>query len=126
MTSASVCFGFVLYLLILINCTVCVDITSSHHTTAVCWWGCIPDGGGQLFPVNRKSSSVAIGTVEPALTDTSPKRTLFLVPRVATFERFHCNNILLLNTLRTYSGPLVNLKVIKRYVNTILAWFATM
>ena len=27
-------FGFVLYLLILINCTVCGAITPSHHTTA--------------------------------------------------------------------------------------------
>ena len=67
-TSASVCFGFVFYLLILINCTVCGAITSSRHTTAACWRGCTPYGGDRLFPVNRKLSSVAVIAVEPALT----------------------------------------------------------
>ena len=41
----------------------------------------IPDVDGRLFPANGKLSSV-----EPSLTDTSPKRTIFLILWVSAFE----------------------------------------
>ena len=67
----------------------------------------IPDVDGRLFSANRKLSSV-----EPALTDTSPKRTIVLIPWVSDFEEVplyqhsDATHMMLYN-----AGPLANLEV---------------